>query len=249
MNPPPQGPRLSESPSRQLLLISSSRVHGSGYLDHCESAMKDLLAGITRLLFVPFALADHRSYAGRIRERLVPMGMDIDSLDQEPDPVSAVSRSGAILVGGGNTFRLLNELYRLNLLEIIRKRVGSGMPYVGWSAGANVACPSLKTTNDMPIVQPPSFAALDLVPFNINPHYLDPDPASTHMGETREQRIREFHEMNNPDVVGLREGAMLRIDGPNVALAGTAGARLFRKGEPAREFAPGSSLDFLLKPL
>jgi dipeptidase E len=132
------------------------------------------------------------------------------------------------------------------LLDLIRARAREGMPYLGSSAGTNIACPSIKTTNDMPIVQPSSLEALGLVPFNINPHYLDPDPSSTHMGETREERIREFHEMNDPPVLGLREGAMLRVEGNRVTLRGSSGARLFLKGEAPREIPSGGNLDFLV---
>ena len=160
-------------------------------------------------------------------------------------PVAAVERAEALFIGGGNTFRLLDALWRHALIEPIRRRVQAGMPYVGTSAGSNVACPSIRTTNDMPIVQPPSFAALNLVPFNINPHYQDPIPGSTHMGETREQRIAEFHEENAPPVVGLREGAWLLVEDSTVVLSGSTGARLFRRGEAPAEFATGSRLDFL----
>jgi dipeptidase E len=230
----------------RLLLISSSRVHGGGYLDHCEAEIIDFLGGVKQVLFVPFALGNPLEYAGRVRARLGRMGLSVASLHEARDPLAVVQQAESIFIGGGNTFRLLDALYRADLLEAIRRRVEAGSPYLGSSAGSNVACPTISTTNDMPIVQPPSFEALRFVPFNINPHYLDPDPASTHMGETREERIREFHEMNDRTVVGLREGAMLRIEGNQVALRGAVGARVFVKGEPPREFPPGSSLDFLL---
>ena len=231
---------------KRLLLISSSRVHGSGYLDHCESEFRDFLGVVQRVLFVPYALNDRPAYAGRVRERMAKMGIGVDSLQESDDSAKAVRSAEAIFIGGGNTFRLLNELYTRKLLDAIRRRVEEGVPYLGSSAGSNVACITIKTTNDMPIVLPPALDALGLVPFNINPHYVDPDTASTHMGETREERIREFHEMNRPVVVGLREGAMLRIEGSRVWLRGTGGARVFVKGEPAAEFSTGSSLDFLL---
>ena len=237
------------SPGKRLLLMSSSRTHGSGYLDHGEVEIRRLLGNLKRVLFVPFALADHSAYSDRVRERLERMQLGLDSLHDASNPIAAVERAEAILVGGGNTFRLLDALYRHRLLEPIRAGAEGGLPYLGWSAGANVACPSLMTTNDMPIVQPPSFKALSLVPFNINPHYLDPDPASTHMGETREQRILEFHEMNDPVVVGLREGAMIDIEGPRATLRGTSSARIFRKRHPPEEWEIGSNLDFLLAPL
>jgi dipeptidase E len=231
---------------KRLLLISNSTQHGGGYLDHCEAEIRDFLRGVERILFVPFALHDRPAYADRARERLGPMGYEVTSLHEAPDPSEAVRGTQAIFIGGGNTFRLLDALYALDLLGPIRRQVEGGVPYFGASAGSNVACVTIKTTNDMPIVQPTSFDALNLVPFNINPHYIDPDPASTHQGETREERIREFHEVNDPPVVGLREGSMLRIEGSRVTLKGKTKARIFIKGQEPREFAPGSSLDFLL---
>jgi dipeptidase E len=231
---------------KRLLLISSSRVHPTGYLDHCEEEIRDFLGAVRRVLFVPYALRDWAGYAGRFRERLEKMGFEVDSLGSSPDPGAAVRSCPSLFVGGGNTFRLLHELYERDLIELIRARAREGMPYLGASAGTNIACPSIKTTNDMPIVQPPSLEALGLVPFNINPHYLDPDPSSTHKGETREERIREFHEMNDPPVVGLREGAMLRVEGSRMTLRGTSGARLFLKGEVSREIPIGGNLDFLI---
>ena len=230
----------------KLLLISSSTVHGSGYLDHCAEEIRNFLGQLERILFVPFALKDREAYTARAAERLGQMGYAVDGLHRERDPQGAVARAEAIFVGGGNTFRLLDALYRQDLLQPIRERVLAGAPYVGSSAGSNVACVTIKTTNDMPIVYPPSLDALNLVPFNINPHYLDPNPDSTHMGETRDTRIREFHEENDPAVVGLREEAMLRIEGPRVMLKGTRGARVFVKGEEPRELPPGARLDFLL---
>lgn len=197
---------------KRLLLISNSTSHGGGYLDHCEAEMRDFLGPAGRVLFLPFALHDREAYAATARERLKRMGYECDSLHDAPDAVSAIEAAEAFFAGGGNTFRLLKALQEGGLIAPLRRRVESGVPYIGTSAGSNVACLTIKTTNDMPIVQPPSFDALALVPFNVNPHYLDPDPASTHQGETREARIREFHEENDPPVVGLREGALLRIE-------------------------------------
>ena len=231
---------------KRLLLISNSTQHGQGYLDHCEAEIRDFLRSVERVLFVPFALHDRPAYAEKVRQRMGPMGYEVTSLHEAPDPIEAVRGTQAIFVGGGNTFRLLDALYALDLLGPIRRHVEGGIPYLGASAGSNVACVTIKTTNDMPIVQPTGFDALNLVPFNINPHYIDPDPASTHQGETREERIREFHEVNDPPVVGLREGSMLRIEGSRVTLKGRTGARIFVKEQEPREFAPGASLDFLL---
>jgi dipeptidase E len=234
----------------RLLLISNSTLHGSGYLDHCAGAIANFLgSSVSRVLFVPYAIFDRDRYTVKVRARFETMGFALDSVHDAPQgAVAAVETAEALFIGGGNTFRLIDALWRNGLVEPIRHRVLGAMPYIGASAGSNVACPSIRTTNDMPIVQPPSFEALNLVPFNINPHYLDPIPGSTHMGETREERIGEFHEENDPPVVGLREGAWLDVNGESVALEGSAGARLFRRGKPPIEFASGSRLDSLLLP-
>ena len=232
---------------KQLLLISSSAVHGSGYLDYCISEVNKFFSGIKTVLFVPFALHDRDAYARTVRERLEREGLAVDSLHQVPDPEAAVNDAEAFFVGGGNTFRLLNSLYDLNLLAPMRRKVLAGTPYMGTSAGSNLACPTIMTTNDMPIVQPPSFQALDLVPFQLNAHYLDADPDSQHRGETRETRLKEFHEMNRTPVIGLREGAMLQITGDRMRLAGTAGARIFLRGELPREHEAGADLGDLLQ--
>lgn len=232
---------------RHILLVSNSTCHGQGYLDHCEAQVKAALGGVSRVLFVPYALFDREAYAEKVSERLARMGFGCEPIHRAPDPRRAVAEAEAVFIGGGNTFRLLAELYRHELLQPIRERVVGGMPYVGSSAGSNVACRSIRTTNDMPIVEPPSFAGLALVPFNLNPHYLDPDPGSTHMGETREERIAQFHEENDPPVVGLREGAMLSIEGERMTLEGDSGARIFLKSQPAREYVRGARLDWLLE--
>jgi dipeptidase E len=236
-------------PAVRLLLVSNSTLYGSGYLDHCADAIASFLGpAISRVLFVPYALFDRDGYAAKARRRFEAMGYALDSIhDLASGPVAAVERAEALFIGGGNTFRLVDALWRQELIDPIRGRVAAGMPYVGTSAGSNVACPSIRTTNDMPIVQPPSFAALNLVPFNINPHYLDPIPGSTHMGETREQRIAEFHEENPQPVVGLREGAWLLVEDSTVLLHGSNGARLFSRGEAPAELSAGSRLDFSLR--
>jgi dipeptidase E len=228
-----------------ILLISNSTLYGSGYLDHAEGEIRSFLGNATRVLFVPYALFDRDTYAATAQKRFQKMGYDLTSIHTATNPVQAVKDTEAIFIGGGNTFRLLKTLYDFDLLGPIRERVADGMRYIGSSAGSNVAAPTIKTTNDMPIVQPPSFDALGLVSFQINPHYLDPDPNSKHMGETREERIRQFLEENDTPVVGLREGAMLRIENGETILRGSTGARIFRKGVEPIELLPGAQLDLI----
>jgi dipeptidase E len=232
--------------TRRILLISSSNCHPTGYLDHAEPEIRDFFGATRRILFFPWALRDLDGYAAKVRERLGRMEFEVDSAHEAPDPVRAVDDAEAVFVGGGNTFRLLKRMYELDLLVPLRRRVWEGMPYVGSSAGSNVAGETIRSTNDMPIVEPPSLSALGIVPFCMNPHYLDPDPTSTHKGETREERIAQFHEENDQAVVGLREGAILRIEGTAVSLRGIARARLFRRGAPPAEFDTGARLDFLI---
>jgi dipeptidase E len=232
--------------TKRVLLISNSTLFGSAYLDHAEAEIRDFLGPIKRVLFVPFALYDRDQYAATAQERFRKMNYDLTSVHTAPNPSQAVNDTEAIFIGGGNTFRLLKTLYDFDLLNPIRQRVMNGMPYVGSSAGSNVAGPTIKTTKDMPIVQPPSFDALGLVPFQISPHYLDPDPNSTHMGETQEERILEFLEENDKPVAGLREGAMVRIENGTTTLKGRFGARIFRRGLEPVETLPGMRLDDLL---
>jgi dipeptidase E len=231
----------------RILLISNSTLFGSGYLDHAEAEIRDFLGELKRVLFVPFALYDRDTYAASAAERFKRMGYELTSVHNAVDRFQAVADTDAVFIGGGNTFRLLKALYDQSLLEPIRKRVAEGMPYIGSSAGSNVAGPTIKTTNDMPIVQPPSFDALGVVSFQINPHYLDPDPNSKHMGETREKRILEFLEENDTPVLGLREGAIARCENGTIVLKGSTGARIFRKGEAPIETLPAATLDALLK--
>lgn len=231
--------------TKRILLISNSTLYGSGYLDHAEAEIRSFLGNVKRLLFVPYALFDRDKYAATAQQRFAKMGYALTSIHTASDPVQAVNETDAIFIGGGNTFRLLKALYDHELLGPIRDRVAQSMPYVGSSAGSNVAGPTIRTTNDMPIVEPPSFAALGLVSFQLNPHYLDADPNSTHMGETREERIMQFLEENETPVIGLREGAMLRIENRTTTLRGSSGARIFRRGETPEEVVPGAQLELI----
>ncbi len=231
----------------RLLLVSSSTVHGRGYLDHVADALPAFLAGVKSVAFVPYALADRDGYAAKARERFGVLGIEIQSVHQAPDPRAAIRGAEAVFVGGGNTFRLLKWLQDEGLLGPIRDRVAEGMPYVGSSAGTNVACPSIRTTNDMPIVPTANLLALGLVPYQINPHYLDPDPASTHKGETREERLLQYLEESPVPVVGVRESAWIRVENGVSRLQGTRGARVFKRGTPPFEIEAGAELEALLR--
>lgn len=232
-----------KSETKRVLLISNSTLYGSGYLDHAETEIRDFMGNIGRVLFVPYALYDRDAYSSQARERFKKMGYELDSIHIASDAKQAVNDAEAIFIGGGNTFRLLKSLYDFDVLSSIRRRVEEGMPYVGSSAGSNVAGPTIRTTKDMPIVEPPSFDALSLVSFQISPHYQDPDPNSTHMGETQEERILQFLEENDRVVFGLREGAMVRVEKGSTILKGSTGARIFRKGHEPVEVLPGAALD------
>jgi dipeptidase E len=234
---------------KSILLLSTSTLHGGGYLEYCRDHIAERVGRDGRVLFVPFARPGgitHEEYLDRTREALSPAGLEVDGLHEAEDPVGRLGTARALFVGGGNTFLLLRELYARALLGPIRAAVERGVPYVGSSAGSNVAGKTIGTTNDMPIVEPPSFEALGLVPFNLNPHYLDPDPDSTHMGETRETRIREFLVHNAQPVLGLREGAWLEVDDDAARIGGDRGARLFRRGREAEELESGTSVDELI---
>ncbi|MEU0468554.1 dipeptidase PepE [Amycolatopsis sp. NPDC006131] len=230
----------------RLLLLSNSTAPGRGYLEHATDALGEVLQDVRRLVFVPFALADHDGYTAIVAKALAPFGIEVAGAHQD-DPIRLLNSAQAVFTGGGNTFRLLRELYRRELLAPIRDRVAHGTVYIGSSAGTNVACPTIRTTNDMPIVQPPAFDAAGFVPFQINPHYLDPQPGSTHMGETREERIEQFLEENDVPVLGMREGTWLRREDRSLTLGGDdAGARLFRRGSEPAELRPGADLSDLL---
>jgi len=233
--------------AKRLLLLSNSRNPGQEFLAHAEDTVRDFFGSIGSAVFAPFAgvTLPFGPYTDLVRKHFGKLGIDITSLHETNNPVGEVKKAEAILVGGGNTFHLLHHLYKLELLDAIRERVTGGAPYMGWSAGSNVACPTIKTTNDMPIIEPPSLDALGLVSFQINPHYLDANPKD-HGGETREQRILEFIEVNPETyVAGLREGTLLRIEETSVELIGERPMRVFKKGTDPREYEAGESLELL----
>ncbi len=233
----------------RLLLLSNSMNAGSGYLEHAIGWLMDHFAGVRTIAFVPYAAVrfGYDEYEERVAAALAPTGATVRSVHRSDDPVSIVESSDAVAVGGGNTFHLVHEMQRLGLVEAIRSKAAGGAPYAGWSAGSNVACPTLRTTNDMPIIEPRSFAALGLVAFQINPHYLDAHPDG-HMGETREDRLLEFVRVN-PDVpvVGLREGSAIQVRDGSASLVGPRRARIFHGEATPYEVEPDSSLDFLVR--
>jgi dipeptidase E len=230
----------------RILLISNSTVHGRGYLDHVEDEIRNFLGSAKKVLFFPFALFDRDDYTARAGARFAKMGYALKSAHAVPNPEEAIAATDAIFIGGGNTFRLLKALQDVELLEPIRRKVKGGAPYIGSSAGSNVAGPTIKTTKDMPIVQPHSFNSLGLVPFQISPHFQDPDPGSKHMGETQEERILQFLEENETPVVGIREGAWLLCEHGTVTLKGGNGARIFRRGHAPLEVQSGAEIASLV---
>jgi dipeptidase E len=230
----------------ELLLLSNSVSPGLGFLEHALTEIGELVPPGSRLLFLPQANSDPDQYTRVVAGALAPLSVRVAGAHAVADPVRELAGADAVFTGGGNSFRLLRALQAGGLLPAIRERVAAGMPYLGASAGTNVACPTIRTTNDMPIVQPASLDALGLIPFQINPHYLDPDPDSTHQGETRPQRIREFLEENDVPVLALREGSWLRVSGSAARVAGTAGGVIFSRHEAERSVSPGTDVSRLL---
>jgi dipeptidase E len=228
----------------QALLLSNSTNYGQAFLEHAREEIADFLGSRKTVVFFPHALADHDSYVAKVQEALDGVCEVIGAHDvSATDLVSA----DAYFVGGGNTWRLSTLLHREGLAGLISRRVAEGASYIGSSAGTNVACLSIRTTNDMPILQPPSFRALGLIPFQINAHYIDAADTPTHMGETRETRIREFLEENDVPVLAMREGCWLRIESGTALLGGTRGARLFLRHKQPIEYHAGDRLDDLLR--
>jgi len=233
----------------RLLLISNSTMQGEPYLDYPKHEIQKFLGDKTvTALFIPYAAVTFSFdlYESKVEERFAEIGHHITSIHHFSDPVVAVQEAEAIVVGGGNTWQLARMMHDNRLMEAIRLKVVQGTPYIGWSAGSNVACPTLQTTNDMPVVDPKGFDCMGLVPFQINPHYLDANPAG-HGGETREQRIEEFLEVN-PEitVVGLREGTMLKCENNSIKLIGSRNARIFKKGMHPEELSENDDFGFLL---
>jgi dipeptidase E len=223
----------------RLVLLSNSTNFGGGYLQHAAAPIASLFEGARCIAFVPFALQDQAGYHAKVRDHFAKSGLEVERVEDGPRGAEGLERAEGLFVGGGNTWRLLDRLQRANLLEPIRRRVRAGLPYLGSSAGTGITAPTIMTTNDMPIVRPASFESLGFVRFQLNCHYLDADPSSRHMGETRETRLREFLEENDVPVIGLREGSWLEVDDATARLEGPHKARLFRRGHEPRECSPG----------
>lgn len=229
------------NPNYRLLVISTSTIHGSGYLEYIREEIIDFLQ-TDELLFIPYARPSgisHDTYTQNVVDALNPFGIKVSGIHNYDNPIEAVKNAKAVFIGGGNTFLLLKTLYELGLVEVLRETIANGIPYMGSSAGSNMTGLTIGTTNDMPIVYPPSFDALQFLPFNINPHYLDPDPNSTHKGETRETRINEFHKFNTQTVIGLREGSWLRVENSIIELKGNLKARIFKPNQNPLEIESG----------
>lgn len=234
----------------RLLLISNSTNAGEAYLDYPKHNIHDFLGEkCVKCLFIPYAgvTVTWDDYEKKVKNRFNEVGHDIVSIHHFDDPVKAVEEADCIVIGGGNTWKLLHDMHANKLIEPIRKKVLGGTPYIGWSAGSNVTCPTLMTTNDMPIIDPLGFDALNLIPFQINPHYLD-KKVEGHGGESREDRILEFIEVNREVyVAGLREGCMFVVEGNKMKIIGKRNLRLFKYGEETREIEPTEDFTFLLK--
>ena len=233
---------------QQITIASTSTVHGSGYLEYILDYLNEFFKNAETILFIPYARPggiSHDAYTETVQKAFLKINKTVTGIHTHDNPVEAIKQAEAIFVGGGNTFVLTNQLYKNNLIKTMQTVIKAGTPYLGTSAGSNICGLTIKNTNDMPIIYPPSFNALALVPFNINPHYLDPIPGSKHMGETRETRIKEFHNFNTNPVIGLREGSWLAVSGPSITLKGELPARVFEYNKTPYEVAPQTELSHL----
>lgn len=231
---------------KRLLLASTSTVHGKPYLSYLFSALKLHFKGVSEILFIPYARPSgltHYAYTAIAHEAFSQIDINVKGLHEFNNPIQAIRNAKGLFVGGGNSFVLLNDLYKIKALPVLKEAVLNGTPYFGTSAGSNIAGVTIKNTNDMPIVYPPSFNALALIPININPHFLDADPTSKHMGETRETRINEYQFYNEIPVVGLREGSWLEVNGIEIILRGELQARWFVTGKETIEIPTNSILN------
>lgn len=233
---------------KNIIIASTSTLHGGDYLEYILKDLTSFFKNIKTILFIPYARPSgisHDDYTKKVSDAFSKIDKRVIGIHTFENPVEAIKNANGIFVGGGNTFVLTNQLYRNNLIDVLKKTIIKGIPYLGTSAGSNICGLTIKTTNDMPIIYPPSFNTLGLVPFNINPHYLDPDKNSQHMGETRETRIKEFHNFNTNPVIGLREGSWLIVKGNSIILKGTLTARIFEYNKIPYEVDPKTQLNGL----
>lgn len=233
---------------KNILIASTSTVHGGDYLEYLLPELSLHFEHCKTILFIPFARPggiSHEDYTANVALAFAKINKKVKGIHEFEDLASAITNAEGIFTGGGNTFLLVNQLYKNKIMTVLAETIKSGTPYLGTSAGSNICGLTMQTTNDMPIIYPPSFVTLGLVPFNLNPHYLDPDLDSKHMGETREDRINEFHAFNNTPVFGLREGSWLEVRGNKVVLKGALQARLFRSNKTPEEIESGTDLSYL----
>jgi dipeptidase E len=233
---------------KNIIIASTSTLHGGDYLDYLLPELQTFFSNVKELLFIPYARPSgisHDDYTKKVSEAFDKINILVKGIHEFENPVEAIENAEGIFTGGGNTFLLVSQLYKNNVIDALEKVVKNGTPYLGTSAGSNICGLTMNTTNDMPIVYPPSFRTLGFVSFNINPHYLDPIEGSTHMGETRETRINEFHHFNPQPVMGLREGSWLEVKGDSILLKGTLTARIFKRNEKPIEVIPETELNDL----
>jgi len=234
--------------SKKMIIASTSTMHGGKYLEYLVPTLEAHFKTCNEILFVPYARPggiSHDDYTATVQSAFAKINKAVKGLHEFDNPIQAIENAQGIFTGGGNTFLLVTQLYQNNVMQVLAKTVENGTPYLGSSAGSNITGISMQTTNDMPIMYPPSFKTLGLIPFNLNPHYLDADLQSKHMGETRETRIKEFHAFNDTPVLGLREGSWLEVNGENILLRGNLTARLFRQNQIPEELVSGSDLSWI----
>ena len=233
---------------KNILIASTSTLHNGSYLEYLLPELRTFFGNCTEIIFIPYARPSgisHDDYTQKVREAFSKINIQVKGIHEFEDPIKAIENAKGIFTGGGNTFLLVSQLYKTKVIDMLETVVKNGTPYLGTSAGSNICGLTMNTTNDMPIVYPPSFRTLGFVSFNINPHYLDPIADSTHMGETRETRIHEFHQFNPQPVVGLREGSWLAVKGNSIKLKGSLTARIFKRNETPIEVAPETELNEL----
>ncbi|WP_447635089.1 dipeptidase PepE [Flavobacterium microcysteis] len=233
---------------KNLIIASTSTLHNGGYLEYLLPELSLHFKNATSIVFIPYARPSgisHDDYTEKVRQAFSKINIKVKGLHEFEDPKEAIKQAEGIFTGGGNTFLLVTQLYRYDLMVLLADTLKKGTPYLGTSAGSNITGLTMQTTNDMPIIYPPSFQTLGMIPFNLNPHYLDPDSNSTHMGETRETRIKEFHQFNTLPVLGLLEGSWLEVKNETITLRGSLKARLFRQNQEPEELESGSDLSFL----